>query len=209
MKLIIFGATGTLGNQLVAQALDQGHQVTAFARNPSALKLNHQNLCRVAGDVLSPEAVMSAVQGRDAAIIALGAGRKGSVRSMGTKHIVAAMQQGGVRRLVCVSTLGAGDSHTLLNFFWRRIMFGLLLKDAMVDHEMQEALVRQTGKEVDWVIVRPGGFTNGLATGVYQHGSVSKQKKLKLKISRADVASFILKQLSSNAYLGQSPSVSY
>ena len=88
MKLIIFGATGTVGRHLVEQALSQGHRVTAFARKPSALKLDHQNLTRQAGDVLDRDAVAEAVAGHDAVLIALGAGRKGKVRSAGTKHVV-------------------------------------------------------------------------------------------------------------------------
>ncbi len=209
MKIIIFGASGTVGRQLVGQALDQKHQVTAFVRKPSALKLKHVNLsCRI-GDVLDPDAVADGVRGHDAVIIALGAGRKGTVRSGGTKNIIAAMEHHNVRRLVCLSTLGAGDSYRLLNFFWKRIMFGMLLKEAMADHEAQEALIRQSGIDLDWVIVRPGGYTNGPATGKYLHGTLSKQRKLKLKVSRADIANFILQQLTSNTYLHQCPGVSY
>ncbi|MEE9320592.1 MAG: SDR family oxidoreductase [Granulosicoccus sp.] len=209
MRLIIFGASGTVGSQLVAQALDQGHQVTAFARQPDALELNHANLRCRAGDVLDQGAVRDAVSGHDAVIIALGAGRKGNVRSTGTRNILAAMQHQGVLRLICLSTIGAGDSHSLLNFFWKRIMFGILLKDAMVDHEAQETLIRQSDSEIEWIIVRPGSFTNGPATGQFQHGDLSENKKLALKVSRADIASFMLQQLTSDVYLRQSPVVSY
>jgi len=209
MKLIIFGASGTIGRQLVEQALEQGHQVTAFARRPEKLALSHAHLNCHAGDVLDHDTVMNAVSGHDAVIIALGAGRKGNVRSAGTGNILAAMRQQGVLRLVCLSTIGAGDSHNLLNFFWKRIMFGMLLKEAMADHEAQEALIRQSGRDVEWVIVRPGGFTDGPATGQYQHGKFSAGKKLELKVSRADIASFMLQQLTSDVYLRQSPVVSY
>lgn len=207
MKLIIFGATGTIGRHLVDQALSQGHRVTAFARNPSTLALDHRNLTRRAGDVLDPVAVADAVKGRDAVLIVLGAGRKGTVRSVGTGNVIAAMERHGVRRLVCQSTLGAGDSHALLNFFWKHIVFGLLLRDAFADHEAQEALVRQSG--LDWTIVRPAAFTDGPATGAYKHGSALTGTSLTLKISRADVAGFLLRQLSGDAYLRQSPGLSY
>ena len=109
MKLIIFGATGTVGRYLVEQALSQSHRVTAFARKPSALKLDHPNLTRQAGDVLDRDAVAEAVADHDAVLIALGAGRKGKVRSLGTKHVIDAMERRGLRRLVCQTTLGAGD----------------------------------------------------------------------------------------------------
>ncbi len=207
MNLIIFGATGTVGRLLVEQALSQGHRVTAFARRPSALKLDHRDLTRRAGDVLDRGAVADAVQGHDAVLIALGAGRKGGVRAAGTEHIIGAMARHGVRRLVCQSTLGAGDSRAQLNFFWKRIMFGLLLRPAYADHEAQEALVRQSG--LDWIIVRPAAFTDGPATGACKHGFPPTEKALKLKVSRADVAGFMLRQLTDDAYLRQSPGLSY
>lgn len=207
MKLIIFGATGTIGRHLVERALSQGHQVTAFARQPQELESDSQNLSLYTGDVFDQDTVADAVDGHHAVAIALGSGRKATVRSIGTKHIVAAMQRHGVRRLTCLSTLGAGDSRPLLNFFWKHIIFGLLLRDAYADHQAQEVCIRESG--LDWVIVRPGAFTDGPATGAYRHGFLPTQKNLKLKISRADVADFMLAQLSGDAYLHQSPGLSY
>ena len=205
MKLIIFGATGTVGRHLVAQALSQGHRVTGFARRPSALEADHPHLTRRAGDVLDPDAVAHAVEDHDAVLIALGAGRKGEVRSLGTGHVVDAMRRHGVRRLVCQTTLGAGDSRAALNFFWKRIMFGFLLREVYADHEAQEARVRES--ELDWIIVRPGAFTDGPATGAYRHGFPPTERDLSLKISRADVAHFMLRQLTDDSYLHCAPSL--
>ncbi len=207
MKVIIFGATGTVGAHLVEQALNQGHQVTAFARNPSTLKVEHPDLTRQAGDVFDGEAISKAVRGNDAVLIALGSGRKGAVRSVGTQHVADAMKRGGIRRLVCLSTLGAGDSRPLLNFFWRRIMFGFLLRAAYADHEAQEASVRQS--DLDWTIVRPGSFTDGPGTDSYKHGFPPTAKNLASKISRRDVANFMLRQLTDETYLHQTPGLSY
>ncbi len=207
MKLIIFGATGTVGRQLVEQALGQGHQVTAFVRDPASLTMQHPGLARAVGDVFDANAVSDAVEGHGAVLIALGAGRKGTVRTVGTRHVIDAMKRHGVRRLICQSTLGAGDSRPALNFFWKRIMFGLLLKEAYADHQAQEALVEQSG--LDWTIVRPGAFTDGPLTDAYKHGFPPSEPDLKLKISRADVASFMLRQLTGDAYLHQTPSLSY
>ena len=207
MKIIIFGATGTLGCHLVEQALVQGHHVTAFSRDPSALKREHKNLNAVAGDVFDPEAVSSAIKGHDGVLIALGAGRKGVVRAAGTKHIIDAMESQGVGRLVCQTTLGAGDSRSHLNFFWKHIMFGLLLKDAMADHEEQEAHIRRSN--LDWVGLRPAAFTDGPATGDYQLGFPQSAKGLALKVSRADVANVMLKQMIDDTYLHQFPGLSY
>lgn len=207
MKLIIFGATGTIGRLLVKQAVSNGHHVTAFARRPAALKSGHQNISRQAGDVLDAHAVTDAVEGHDAVLIALGAGHKGTVRSAGTRNIIDAMQRHGVRRLVCLSTLGAGDSRDNLNFFWKHIMFGLLLRQAYADHQAKEALIRQSA--LDWIIARPAAFTDGPATSTYEHGFAATKRNLKLKISRADVANFMLRQLTDDTYLRQSPSLSY
>ena len=207
MNLIIFGATGTVGRHLVEQALSKNHRVTAFSRKPSAQNPDRRDLTRQAGDVLDRGAVADAVAGHDAVLIALGSGRQGTVRSRGAKHVIDAMERHGVRRLVCQTTLGAGDSHALLNFFWKRIMFGLFLREALADHEAQEAFIRQS--RLDWIIVRPGAFTDGPASDAYKHGFPPTEKRLKFKISRADVADFMLRQLADDTYLRRSPGLSY
>ena len=207
MKIIVFGATGSLGQHVVKQALEQGHQVSAFTRSKEKLDhLNNPNLTPVLGDVLDNTTIEQAVKDHDAVIIALGDGMKGSVRAQGTQQIINAMKNQGVGRLICLSTLGAGDSYRYLNFFWKYVMFGLLLKNTLTDHEQQEALVRNS--DLDWTIVRPAAYTDGPQTNAYRHGD-EIGKNLKLKISRADVASFILKGLDNNFYLQQQPSISY
>jgi len=207
MNVIIFGATGSVGRHLVEQSLHAGHKVTAFARDPSVLTLTDANLRHRAGDVLDPSAVRAAVAGHDAVIVALGAGRKGNVRAAGTRNIVSAMGHHGLRRLICATTLGAGDSYATLNFFWKRLMFGLLLSEAFADHQAQEDAIRRS--DLDWVIVRPGAFTDGPATGVFKKGFAPTEKNLAFKISRADVAGFMVQQLTASKWLRQSPGVSY
>jgi len=207
MKLVIFGATGSIGSKLVEQALDDGHHVTAFARNPGALTVEHPKLALFAGNVLDPETTLAAVAGHDAVLIALGSGRKGTVRSEGTRNIVKAMQHHNVQRLVCQSTLGCGGSQQNLNFFWKRIMFGLLLKEAFADHEQQERFI--TESSLEWTIVRPGAFTDGPATQEYRHGFAEDDRTITLKISRRDVAAFMLAQLKDSAYVRKTPGLSY
>lgn len=207
MKVVIFGATGSVGKKLVEQALEQEHNVTASVRHPAKLGLNHDRLELVQGDVLDYTFVEKAVRGQDAVLCALGAGRKGVVRSEGTRNIVRAMASQNVRRLVCQTTLGVGESWKTLTFFWKHIMFGLLLREAFADHVLQEAYIKQS--RLDWTIVRPAAFTNGNRTGNYQHGFGVLQKGLELKISRADVADFMLKQLANDAYLYKTPGLSY
>ena len=206
MKIIVFGATGTVGRRIVDRALLQGHDVTAFARRAASVALDHPRLTVVEGDVLEAVDVTAAIAGRDAVIVALGAGRNGTVRSVGTQHVVDAMKQLGVRRLIVQSTLGAGDSRPALNFWWRRIMFGLLLRPAYADHQRQEEIVAASG--LDWTLVRPSAFTDGPATNRYQHGFAPTLKGLALKISRADVAVFMLRQLTDQTYLGRAANLS-
>lgn len=206
MRVIVFGATGTVGTHVVEQALDEGHAVTAFSRNPAAVQRQHERLEVVRGDVTDPAAVERAVAGHDAVIVTLGAGRKGELRAFGTRTIIEAMEKTGVRRLICQSTLGVGDSRGNLNFLWKYIMFGLLLRAAYADHVRQEEFVKQS--ELDWTIVRPSAFTDGPRTGSYQRG-FDPDRKTKLKISRADVADFIIEQLTDDTYLRRTPAISY
>ncbi|MCY6379450.1 NAD(P)-dependent oxidoreductase [Hoeflea prorocentri] len=209
MKVIIFGATGTVGRLFVEQALDEGYHVTAFARHPQKLEIQHPNLTLTEGNAMDPASVAGAIKGHDAVVITLGSGmsRKSVIRSVGTANIIAGMKRHGVRRLVCQSTLGAHESWGNLNFFWKRIMFGALLRPVFKDHELQEDLVRQSG--LDWTLVRPSAFTDGPARGTYREDFGSNDRSLSLKIPRADVAAFLRRQLSDGRYLNRAVGVSY
>lgn len=207
MKIIVFGSTGSIGIHVVKQALDAGHSVTAFVRDPTKLPIRHANLSIAKGDIMDEASIEKAVKGHDAVLCAIGAGRKGTVRSQGTRHIIQAMEQTGVKRLVCETTLGAGDSRGNLNFVWKYIMFGLLLREAYKDHEIQEAYIMRSS--LDWTIVRPAAFTDGPNTGIYQHGFSPTAKNVTLKISRADVADFMLRQLNDTRYIRKTPGLSY
>lgn len=208
-KIALFGSTGTIGRKALSQSLENGYEVLAFCRNKADLaEFNHPNLKIYEGNVLSVEDVNQAMKGQDAVIVCLGSGksRKGTVRSEGTKNIIAAMKNNGVNRLICQSTLGTHDSRGNLNFFWKYIMFGWFLKEVYQDHELQEEYVQESG--LDWTIVRPSAFTDGGITGQYKHGFGANEQGLSLKISRADVAHFLLRQLGSTDYLHKTPGVS-
>lgn len=207
MKLIIFGSTGSIGRQLVRQGLEHGHLVTAFTRAPSKLDIWHDNLKEVRGDAMNLPSVEKAVQGQDAVLCSLGAGAKGTVRARGTKNIIRAMEKVGIRRFVCQSSLGVGDSWGNLNLFWKYVMFRGFLRQAYADHVSQEDHVRQS--DLDWTIVRPAAFTDGARTGEYRHGFPGNDKTTKLKVSRDDVADFMLKQLTHEEYLRKTPGLSY
>lgn len=201
MKIIVFGATGTIGRLAVERILGDGHEVTAFARTPDKLGIRDPGLTLFAGDAMDQAAVSDAVRGHDAVVITIGSGlsRKSVIRSKGTLNVIQGMHAHGVRRLICQSTLGAHESWGNLNFFWKRIMFGLLLRPVFLDHELQESLVRASG--LNWTLVRPGAFTDGPASGAFKEGFKSNDQNLTLKISRADVAEFLNRQLSDANYL--------
>lgn len=208
MNLLVFGASGGTGRQLVEQALGQGHHVTAFVRNPAKFTLQHPRLRLFEGDVQDARAVQQAVPGHDAVLSALGApaGRRDAVRSAGTGHILQAMQQAGVRRFVCLTTLGLGDSRPALPWLYRYVLVPLLLRYAFADSERQEALIRRSS--LDWTIARPGTLTDGPRTGHYHHG-FAPTARLPMRIARADVADFMLQQLTDATYLRREASLSY
>lgn len=208
MKTIVFGATGSIGRLAVEKLLAEGHEVTAFARSPQKLDLDHPKLTLHAGDALDAEAVAEAIAGHDAVIVTLGAGmsRKSRVRSQGTMNIIHGMQQHGVSRLVAQSTLGAHESWSNLNFFWKRIMFGALLRPVFKDHELQEQLVRASG--LNWTLVRPSAFDDGPAQGRFKEGFGPAERNLNLKIARADIAAFLARQLNDLRYAHQAVAIS-
>lgn len=207
MNVIVFGATGSVGRLAVAELLKAGHRVTAFARHPEKLEAQ-PNLSCIAGDAAEAETVAGAMAGHDAVVITLGAGmsRNSLIRSQGTMNVILAMQAHGVRRLICQSTLGAHESWSNLNFFWKRIMFGALLRPVFKDHELQESLVRASG--LDWTIVRPGAFTDAPANGRFKENFPPSERRLTLKIARADIAGFLARQVADLTYLKRSVAIS-
>lgn len=141
MKLLIFGASGGTGLELVQQALDQGHTVTAFVRNPRKLPIQHNRLRVVQGDILDAHAVAEAVKGHDAVISALGHKRwivKTTILSEGAGNIIAAMKKHGVKRFICVTSLGVGESRGKLGLYYTLFLIPLLLYFYFKDKELQE-----------------------------------------------------------------------
>ena len=205
MKLVIFGATGKTGIELVKQALEKGHAVTAFVRDPARMAIEGENLTLVTGDVFDPASVNQAVQGQDAVVCALGAGsdlKKTTVRTTGTINIISAMQKNNVKRLMVVTAMGVGESWDNMSLF-NKFFFATLLKSSRDDHEKQEAAVKES--ELDWTIVRPSGLTDTPRTGVYEVGENIPANTS--KIARADVADLILKELEQNSLIGKAVTI--
>lgn len=214
MKVVVFGATGPTGRALVARALEEGHEVTAFARNPAALDVEHESLHAFTGDVLQPATVDSAVKGQDAVLCAVGPRRRAghgetpaNVVSVATRHILESMHKFGVKRLISMSSVGVGDSRgkgqagPVRSFLFEKVVVPLVLKREFQDKELQETLVRES--DVDWVLVRPTALTDGPARG---HVRVSLDGgRVPGTISRADVAAFMVDQLKSDTYVHKAP----
>ncbi|ABG30792.1 NAD(P)-dependent oxidoreductase [Roseobacter denitrificans] len=208
MKVVVFGATGSVGRLTVETLLDAGHVVTAFARASERLGLSHENLRRMSGDALNAEDVAQAVRGQDAVIVTLGSGmsRKSVVRSEGTLNIIKAMHTHDVSRLVCQSTLGIGESWQTLNFWWKFVMFGALLAPVFRDHQVQEKLVQASG--LDWTIVRPAAFTDSATLRPVVKDVPNTARGLDLKVARSDVARFLAEELTDRFYIGRAVGLS-
>lgn len=212
--MAIFGATGRTGRQLVEQALGRGYRVTAFVRDPAKLGLSHEGLAVIQGDVTDGSAVERAVSGQDAVVSALGhaKGSPRDVQTRGTANIVAAMEEYGVRRLV--SLTGAGvraegvraeeDEPKLVDKVFG-FLLGTLQREVLEDAVGHVAVIRESGLE--WVVVRGPRLTEGEKKGEYRVGLIGKNSGT--SISRADLAGFMLDQVTDDAHLRQMPVVSY
>lgn len=203
MKLAIFGASGATGRHLLQQALDAGHTVTVLLRSADSLALEHARLTRFVGALDHPVTLQSVVRGADAVISVLGARKGGpaNVCSDGMRAILAAMHGTGARRLIALSAYGASetrDASLFIRFVRKVIAAKMRDKDAM------EALVRASA--TDWTLVRPPALTNGKASGDYRCG-VGLRPGITGRLSRADLAGFMLQTAQSGSYIGQAPVV--
>jgi putative NADH-flavin reductase len=207
VKILILGATGATGQILMREALAQDHEVTALARDPSAVAPEDPRLRVLQGNALDVSSVEAAVAGQDAVLSALGTRsvRPTTLFSESTQNLISAMNKHGVRRLVCLTGVGAGDSKGHVGFLYDRIMLPFVVKNIYEDKTRQEEAIKQS--DLDWVIVRPARLTDEPAKGEYNvflGGSYTAKT-----ISRADVVSFMLAQLTHDTYVHKMPVISY
>jgi putative NADH-flavin reductase len=209
MKLLVIGATRGIGLEVVQQALEAGHEVTALARNPQGFSMQHERLRVVKGDILDQNSIERALEGQDAVCVTIGIGvtrKPVSIFSEGTRKVVEAMKNSACRRLLCVTGIGAGDSRGHGGFLYDKIFTPLFVRTIYEDKDRQEKIVRESG--LDWVIVRPGFLTDGPRTGKYR--ALTNLEGVKAgKISRADVADFIVKEAAEMKFLGKTPLLTY
>ena len=204
------GATGGTGRHLVAQALERGYAVTALVRNPSRLKVDHPQLTIIQGDVLDRASVEAAMRGQEAVVSALGHKRflyPTRILSEGTRNILRAMETHGIPRLVCETSLGIGDSAGRMGLYFTLFIIPVVLPFYFWDKTRQERMIAESN--VEWVIVRPGMLNNADKRGRVRHGRHIGNFFWTVRISRADVADFMLNQLASDECLRAAPGVAW
>ena len=208
MKILVVGATGGTGKHLVGQALDAGHDVTVFARDPAKAGPEHRRLRTIVGDLQDGQALSNAIHGHDAVISALGRGY-----SLKSEHLIersvpvliAAMKSAGVRRLIFTSALGVGDSYSDAPIV-ARLFFRTLLRGIYADKLIGDRLIGST--DLEWTIVRPSKMTDGPLTGSYRSGERLALSGM-ASISRADVAHFLLHAMADPKTVGKTLLISH
>lgn len=201
MKVLVLGATGATGREIVRQALEQGHSLTVFARHPQNVGSANEAVRVLAGDVLDDSATLAAaIAGQDVVISALGVGRSfrsGGLIARSAPVIVRAMASHGVSRLIFLSACGVGGTWQLVPI-GPRIFMRLLLRDIFADKEAGEDHIVRS--DLDWTIVYPVMLTNGSRTGRYRAGEHLDLRGFP-SVSRADVADFLIRQLTDPEYV--------
>ncbi|BAB47869.1 SDR family oxidoreductase [Mesorhizobium japonicum] len=209
MKILVLGATGATGRLIVAKAIAEGHNVVALVRSKAKAKdLTGAEL--VEGDARDTAALTRAIAGCDAVVSSLGTAmspfREVTLLSTATRALVGVMEQQNIRRLVCITGLGAGDSRGHGGFFFDRVLLPLMLRKVYEDKNRQEDAIRAS--TLDWTIVRPMVLNDKPARGGIKaltdlsgvHGGT---------IARADVADFVVQQLTADTWLRKSPLITW
>lgn len=211
MNVLIVGSTGRTGAHLLRQALEQGHQVTALARNPDRIENKPAGVRYVKGDILSPATLDAATQGQQAVLAAVAsrslreAMAPSTLFTDGAKNLLAAMERKGVSRFVFVTSGGVERDDPGHNLFLRWI-FLPLFHNLYDDARAAETAIRQSSLE--WTIVRGPLLVDGPLTGRYRV-SPRFMPPQGSKISRADLAHFMLAQLSDRQHLRGTPTIAY
>ena len=208
-ELLIIGASRGIGLETVRAALRAGHRVHALARSAASMPIQDTNLVKVSGDALDRDTILDALQDVDVVIQTLGVNFAPKLIFEGTtlfsdsaRILVDAMKVAGVKRLIAVTGLGAGDSRGHGGFIYDAVVFPLLLKRVYDDKDVQEWIIRSSG--LDWTIVRPGLLKNRPATGRYRVLTASKDWQFGA-ISRSDVANFLVEQIDNRTLVGTTP----
>jgi putative NADH-flavin reductase len=202
MKIVIFGASGKTGALLTDKALAKGHIVTAFARRQGSILQQHPNLKVVVGNLTDESALKQAISGSDAVLSTLGGSsltKHSSEIVDGVSRIISIMEQEKVSRFIYLSSIGAGESRYFMAPLIRFLVVDFMLRVPLADHTYNEQRISESS--LNWTLVRPGGLTDGPYTGKLSYGSETIHLKGSRKISRANVASFMLQQLAETTFV--------
>jgi putative NADH-flavin reductase len=206
VRILIMGASKGIGLETTRQALDAGHDVRAFARSAAGIRISNSKLEKVRGDALKAADVEAGLRGIDVVIQTLGVGftdlfRPVHLFSDATRLLIAAMRAQNVKRLICVTGFGAGDSRASVSPL-QRLPFQIVFGRAYDDKSLQERLIKDSG--LDWTIARPGVLTGGPLTRRYKVLAEPSQWRNGI-ISRADVADFLVRQIMDGKYIRKAP----
>jgi putative NADH-flavin reductase len=200
--MLLIGATGGTGREVVRQALDQGERVTVLIRRESDRATLPTEVETVAGDVTDPASLKAALAGQDVVVSALGVRRgqpAGTVRSVGTANLVAAMAATGVRRLLAVSSIGVGSSAAAqtrpARLLWPRLAGPGRIPEAS---RAEDAIVATS---LDWTIIRAPRLVDGPPSGRLAIGE-SLRLPLGAQLRRADLARALLDSVRDDATIG-------
>lgn len=195
-SIVVIGANGGTGLQLVKMALKRDHDVTAIVRNPANLKIRHPNLTVIQGDVLHPETFQKSFANKDFVISAIGTSSTAATTlySRGSENVLKGMREAGVTRAFFISASGL-DVNPSFNFLMRMATKHILqriLRNMYDDLKRMEAIVKRS--DLDWTIMRPPRLTNAELTGRYRF-SVNHYLDQGMVVSRADLSHFILENI--------------
>jgi putative NADH-flavin reductase len=202
MKLLVLGATGGTGRQVVSQALAAGHDVTALARDRSRLTATDPRLRVLEGSIDGSQSLDEPMRHQDAVVCAIGRGKTfkaDRLMQRSVPAILSAMTQQHVRRFLLVSALGVGDSYEDSPIA-ARIFFRTLLRGIYADKLIADNMVRAS--DVDWTIVQPSVLTDGPLTRTYRAGEHLALTGMP-SISRADVAHYLVEHVDDRATFGK------
>ena len=202
MKVVIFGANGKIGALLVEQALEKGYQVVAYIRKAGSIRTEHPNLKVIVGNLNERLNLTDAIMDANACISALGGGsltHHSPEVILGIENIVSLMEQEVVPRFIYLSSLGAGDSKSMMPLTTRILLVNVMLRVPLADHNTNEQRIAKS--KLKWTVIRPGALTDEPGTGIYKHGSSKEKLQGNVSIPRADVAAFMLQQLTDESYV--------
>ena len=209
MKILLLGANGAVGQLALDELLRANHEIRALVRNVSTMQKQHPLLTVEQGDPTNATHLQLLLAGQDAVLSTLGVrkNKKTTVRTDVARNLVAGMKKHGVRKLVWLDGAGVGSSKQFVqrhSFLFGKIVMPLFLNHMYADAAVADELIERSG--CDWVIVRPMSFTNRAKTGnVSVVTDMSLTVRLRLRISRADVAAFLVEQVDQDNYVGQMP----